>query len=121
MRDSPKKSVKPASAASSAMTMPAPSSHSEACAQNGLRVPQNARSLANVPTRKATGNGINMGCSGWPAIAAVDFGLLAMGSLLKLYQKKPAADALCSGAIGTRIPVPITFEFLNLLGNGNRR
>jgi hypothetical protein len=34
-------------------------------------VPQNTRSVASVPTRKAIGNGTNIGWMGWPLIDAV--------------------------------------------------
>src|SRR4051794_9669399 len=75
MRASPRKSVRPATAASAAMIRAAPRSQSEAVLQAGLPVRQKIRSQTNVATRKATGNGISMGWSGCPAIWAVLCGL----------------------------------------------
>jgi hypothetical protein len=63
------------------MTIAAPINQTDTRAQKPSVVPQNVRSLARAPTRKATENGINIGCSGWPAIFAELTGL-ATASLL---------------------------------------
>jgi hypothetical protein len=74
MRGSPSTSISPAIAARSAMTMPAPSSHSDAIDQSALPVRQKARSHTSVATKNAMGNGISIGWIGWPPMLAVERG-----------------------------------------------
>src|SRR4030095_9051942 len=72
---SPKKSMRPKTAARAAMTRPAPNSHRAPVAQNASPVRQKTKSQRNAKTKNAIGKGIIIGWRGWPAIEAVLFGL----------------------------------------------
>jgi hypothetical protein len=65
------------------MTRPAPKSQSDTEDQNETPVRQNAKSQTKAATKNAIGNGISIGCNGWPAIEAVLFGLGVVGLVIR--------------------------------------
>src|SRR3954471_10477226 len=73
--------MRPATAARAAITRPAPNSQVADVATVALPLRQNATSHTSVATNKATGNGINMGWMGWPAMLAVLRGLVIKASV----------------------------------------
>src|SRR4051812_48648521 len=68
-------------AARAAINKPAPKSHVADVATVALPLRQNTTSHTSVATKKATGNGISMGCMGWPAMLAVLRGLVMKASV----------------------------------------